>query len=71
MFSLINRISAAASVSSSFIKRFHVGKLNHIAIATRDLKGQVKVFQNLLGAQISERKVHMLRTAKSSSSSSC
>ena len=38
-------------------RALHLGKLNHIAIATRDLKGQLRVFKDLLGAEVSERMV--------------
>ncbi len=40
----------------------HIGRLNHIAIATRDLNGQLGVFKDLLGAEISERNVNFFIT---------
>lgn len=36
---------------------FKIGRLNHIAIATRDLPGQLWLFRDVLGAEIGAERV--------------
>ena len=41
-----------------FCSNFKIGKLNHIAIATKDAKNHLKFFNEILGIEIGQKLVN-------------
>ena len=48
-----------------FYSKFKLGKLNHIAIATRDAKSHLNFFGNVLKAEIGDKQVKFQANNKS------
>lgn len=42
-----------------FATKLQLGRLNHVAIATRDLASQVHLYHDIMGAEVSERQVSL------------